>query len=35
MPLYIAHYASHCQLYSYGVFGYNPYQMVAQLQSAI
>jgi hypothetical protein len=33
MPFYAAHYASHYRPYNYGVSGYGPHQMLAQLQS--
>lgn len=33
MPFYIAQYASHYRPYNYGVYGYGPQHMLAQLQS--
>jgi hypothetical protein len=32
MPFYVAHYASHYRPYNYGVSGYGPHHMLAQLQ---
>ena len=32
MPFYVAHFASHYRPYNYGVSGYGPHNMLAQLQ---